>query len=409
MTYLISNITLTLIATLVLGVGIGWLIWGRLKNQLISLETGWRERYLKLDNEYQVIVNDFNEVELALKDRITHISTLNNERNELARKLNAVTNVNSNADSEIEEIKNQLGHTTARCHIISKELDERKQELATLRDAPNEISQLKVLLGQATQRYNNNSLELKNKNEELFSLQNKFETTSRHTLSINKELETLRGQLLKRDKEFENQVVAYADSQNKLRESNEMLKHIQTELDSRNNSSIDIAQIEERDKKIFTLQQNLENERKRISELENQIKKTASQYQDSQAELADAKKHISALNNEISSLREHIPSLESSLKQRDSSISALEGEISRLAKEFPPLRDKLDTRTSQADELKQQVYTLQQKIPALKSTIAARDAHIRELEVFIKDAQKAVLEPKQSDIHSKRKRKQQIR
>ena len=117
------------------------------------------------------------------------------------------------------------------------------------------------------------------------------------------------------------------------------------------------------------------------------------QYQDSQTELADAKKHIPALNNEITSLRERIPSLESSLKQRDSSISALEGEISRLAKEFPPLRDKLDTRASQAEDLKQQVYTLQQKIPALKSTIAARDAHIRELEVFIKDAQKAVLEP----------------
>ena len=114
MTFLIANITLTLVATLMLGVGIGWLIWGRLKNRLMSLETGWRERYVQLDNKYQSIVNEFNDVESALQERITHVSTLNNERNELTRKLNAVTNVNSIADSEIEEIKNQLGHTTAR-------------------------------------------------------------------------------------------------------------------------------------------------------------------------------------------------------------------------------------------------------------------------------------------------------
>ncbi len=385
MTYLISNIVFTLVATLMLGLVIGWLIWGRLKTRLQSVETDWRNRYLSLDSEYQSVIKDFNEVELALKDRIEHISTINNERNELAKNLNAVTNLNNETDHEIEELKNQLGQTTARCHVTSKELDTCKQELELLRRAPNEITELKKLLGQATQRYNNNGLELKNKSEELAALQNQFDETSEHTVSIDKELEHMRAQLLERDKEYENQVLSSANLQNELHDANEMLKIVQTELDSRDNNVIGHVQLKERDEKILVL--------------ENQISLVGKQYEDAQAELLDAKKHIPALNNEINSLRERIPSLESSLKQRDSSIEALEGEVSRLAKQFPPLRDELETRSLQAGELKQQMHTLEQRIPAFKSTIAARDAHIRELEVFMKDAQKAILKPsKQTTI-----------
>ena len=120
MTYLISNIVFTLIATLVLGLVIGWLIWGRLKTRLQSVETDWRNRYLSLDSAYQSVTKEFNEVELTLKDRIAHISTLNNEKNDLARDLNAFTNLNDEKEKEIEKLKNQLGQTTARCHITSK-------------------------------------------------------------------------------------------------------------------------------------------------------------------------------------------------------------------------------------------------------------------------------------------------
>ena len=379
MTYLISNIVLILIATLMLGLVIGWLIWGRLKTRLQSVETDWRNRNLSLDSEYQSLIEEFNEVELTLKDRIAHISNLDNERNELARDLIAATNLNNETVKETEELKNQLGQITARCRLTCKELDARKQELELLRQAPNEITELKTLLGQATQRYNNNGLELKNKNEELAALQNQFNETNKHRISLNKELEHLRAHLLKRDNEFENQVISFANLQNELSDSNEMLKIVQTELDSRDNNAVDNTQLKERDEKILVL--------------ENQITLANKQYEDAQAELLDAKKHIPALNNEINSLRERIPSFERSLKQRDSSIAALEGEVSRLAKQFPPLRDELDARTSLAEELKQKIHTLEQKIPAFKSTIAARDAHIRELEVFMKDAQKAILKP----------------
>lgn len=385
MTYLISNIVLTLIAALTLGLVIGWLIWGRLKNRLASLEADWRNRYLSLDNEYQTVINEFNEVELALKDRIAHISTLNNERNDLARSLNTATNLNNETENEIGELKNQLGQITARCHITSKELDTRKQELELLRRAPNEITELKTLLGQATQRYNNNGLDLKNKNEELVALQNQFDETRKYTFSLNKELENLRAQLLKRAKEFENQEGSFANLQNELNDSKQMLKIVQTELDTRDNSAADLAQLKERDEKILIL--------------DNQISLISKQYEDSKSELLDTKKQIPALNNEINSLRERIPSLEGSLKQRDSSIAALEGEINRLAKQFPPLQDELESRGLQAEELKKQVHTLEQRIPAFKSTIAARDAHIRELQVFMKDAQKAISKPnKQSTI-----------
>ena len=233
------------------------------------------------------------------------------------------------------------------------------------------------MLGQATQRYNNNGLELKNKNEKFAALQNHFDETNKHTISLNKELEHLRAQLLKRDKEFENQAVSFSNLQNELNDTNEMLKIVQTELDSRDKNTVDHAQLKERDEKIVIL--------------ENQISLVSKQNEDSQLELLDAKKHIPALNNEIDSLRARIPSIEASLKQRDSSIAALEGEVNRLAKQFSPLRDELDARTSHTEELKQQIHTLEQRIPAFKSTIAARDAHIRELEVFMKEAQKAIL------------------
>jgi predicted flap endonuclease-1-like 5' DNA nuclease/chromosome segregation ATPase len=382
MSYLISNIVFALASTFFVGLLFGWFIWGRLKNKLAALEVDWRNRYLRLDSEYQSVVTKFSELELELNDKTSRISKLNEDKNEIAIKLNTAKSVEHETDKEIEQLKNQLGQITARCHVASKALDERNEELQALQQSPDEISELKSLLGKATQRYNNNGLELKNKSEELIALQNSYDETSKRTALLSNELSHLRAQLLKRDKEFENQVVSFTKLQNELKDNNKMLSIVQTELDSRKSNSNVEAELKDRDAKISSLQQALKIERERIPAIESQ-----------QAELLDAKKHIPALNNEISSLRDRIPALEGSLKQRDSSISALEGEIARVVNELTPLRDNLDQRDTQMHELKQEVHTLQQRIPAFKSTISARDAHIRELEILINDAQKALLKP----------------
>ncbi|MFK7816484.1 MAG: hypothetical protein AB8B92_09110 [Gammaproteobacteria bacterium] len=380
MSYLISNFIFVLAATFFLGLGMGWFMWGRLKKRIVSLENDWRNRFITLDDDYQLLIKDFNEVELLLKDRIEHINSINDEKNDLAIKLNSATNLNSNTGNEIEELKSQLSKTTTHHRIISKELNETKRELETLNSTPDEIRELKTLLGQATQRYNNNGLELNNKNEELISLQNQLESTSKQTSSLKNELDHLRTKLLNRDKDFETQALLFTDTQNKLRNSESALQTAQIKLDAGANQSITIStQLKERDEKILIL--------------ENQVKLVSKQYKDTQLELADTKKHVPALNNEINSLRERVPSLESSLKQRDSSIAALENEVNRLATDFPPLHDEIETHKKQADDLKQQLNTLQLSVPDLKSTIAARDAHIRELEVFMKDAQNAILKP----------------
>lgn len=388
MSYLLSNLALSLLATFLLGLFIGWFFWGRLKNRLALLETEWRQRYLNLDGEYQSVIKDFNDVELALKDKTAHNSIINDEKNELTEKFEAIKSIAQQADQETEDLKSKLRKTTASYHVASKKLDERTQQLETFRTAPNEISELKSLLGKATQRYNNNGLELKNKHEELTALQNKCDETNKRSISLNKELAQLQAQLLKRDKEFEFQTVAYASLQNELNNKTEMLNIVQQELDARNSITEDRAQLLERDNKIINLQQALENKRKRIADLE------------SQAKLNKSKDQTSALENELTVLRDRIPALEHSLKQRDSSIAALENEVSRLANDFPPLRDELDERNSQVQDLKQQVNTLQQKIPAFRSTISARDAHIRELEIFIKEAQKAILKPANVIAHN---------
>lgn len=380
MTYLISNLIFTLAATFLFGLLVGWLIWGRLKKRMLSLEIDWRNRFSNLDSEYQSVITEFNEVELALKDRITHINTINDEKNDLAIKLNAATNLNSATENEVEDLKSQLDKTTAHFHIISQELDARKKELETFNSTPDEIKELKTLLGQATQRYNNNGLQLKNKNEELVALQNQLEATSKNTSSLSKELDHTRSNLLKRDKEFENQVLQLTNLKNELNNSKSTLESALIELDTRKSNNIEnISLLKDRDEKILILV--------------NQVKLVSKQYKDTQIELVDAKKLIPELSSEINSLRERVPSLESSIRQRDSSIAALENEVNRLVRELPPLRDEIETRSTQAEDLKLQIHTLQQRIPALNSTIAARDTHIRELEAFMKDAQKAILKP----------------
>lgn len=386
MSYLISNIVFALASTFFVGLLFGWFIWGRLKNKFAALEIDWRNRYMSLDSEYQALVTKFSEIELELNDKTSRISALNSEKNELAGTLNSIKSVGYETDKEVDQLKNQLGQITARCHVASKELDKRNEELQKLRQSPSEINALKSLLGKATQRYNNNGIELKNKNEELIALQNSFDKTSKRTTSLSDELGHLRTQLLKRDKEFENQVVSFTKLQKELKDNNKKLGIVQSELDSRiSNSNIE-SEIMERDAQIANLQQALKVERDRAPALEKQLEA-------SQVELIDIKKHIPALNNEISSLRDRVPALESSLKQRDSSISALEGEIARIVNELSPFRDKLEQRDTQVQQLKQEAHTLEQRIPALKSTISARDAHIRELEILINDAQKALLKP----------------
>lgn len=380
MSYLISNLMFSLIATFLMGLLFGWFFWGRLKNKIAAVEMDWRHRYLKLDSDYQSLATNFSELELDFNNKTTRVSELNTEKNTLAGKLSATSSATQETDKEVEELKNQLGQITARCHITSKELDARKQELETLRSMPDEVSELKTLLGKATQRYNNNGLELNNANEEIFALQAKSEETNKRAVSVNKELDHLRTKLLKRDKEFEMQVVSFANLKNELNTSNKKLSETKSKLDSQNNqTTLENSSLKERDEKILALQ--------------NQLLTVSKQSEASNAELLDAKKHIPALNNEIVSLRERTLSLEGTIKQRDSSINALEGEINRLASEFPPLRDELDARSSLTDDLKQQAHVSLQQVSGLKSTISARDAHIRELEILIKEAQKTILKP----------------
>ncbi len=377
---MISNIIFVLAVTFILGLIMGWVIWGRLKKRMALLENDWRKRFINLDDDYQSLVKEFSEIEHVLKDRIEHINILNEEKNDLTIKLNSTTNLNSDTANEIQELKSQLLKSNSHHRIVSKELDEAKNELKTFNNTPNEIKELKSLLGQATQRYNNNGLELKNKNEDIMSLKNQLESTSKHTSSLKQELDLLRTKLLKRDNEFDTQKTLFKKLQDELSSSETSLQAIREKLDLNTRASTtNNNQLKERDEKILIL--------------ENQVKLVSKQYADTQQELVDAKNHIPALNNEINSLRKRVPSLEASLKQRDSSIAALENEVNRLANEFPPLHDEIETRKKQADDLEQQLSAVQQDIPNLKSTIAARDAHIRELEVFMKDAQTAILKP----------------
>jgi len=369
----------SLVATFLTGLLIGWFVWGRLKHKVASLDIGWRNKYSDLENDYLGVVNKFNELELDFNKKSSHVRELNKEKNTLIGNLNSVKSTTLETDKEVEELKNQLGQITARCHVTSKELDKCRIELEALRGISDEAEELKALLGKATQRYNINGLELKNKTEELFIEKNINSETNKHIKSLNNELENLRAQLLRRDNEFEGQVVSYANLQNELNENNQLLKAAEEKLSKIKTGASDT--------------QNLKHQEEKIKSLENQLANTAKQLKGSQTESAETKQQIPVLNSTINSLRERVPALENSLKQRDSSIVALEGEVQRLAKQLPQLRDQLDKRSSHAEELKQQVNTLQQKIPAFKSTIAARDAHIRELEIFIKEAQKAILKP----------------
>ena len=161
MSYLISNFAFTLIATFILGLLLGWSLWGRLKNKVAALETDWQRRYKNLDNELCTVVEDFGELEQKLNKKSFRINSLNKEKNGLAEQLDSSKALIQQANSEIEQLKNHLGQTTAQYHVTSKELDKYKQELSSMHEDPNESEHLKLLLGEATKRYNKNSAELK--------------------------------------------------------------------------------------------------------------------------------------------------------------------------------------------------------------------------------------------------------
>ena len=357
------------------GLLIGWFFWGRLKNKVQTVEIDWQRRYSDLNNDFQSITKDFSGLETELNNKASRISALNNTNKELLGKLSSCETVTQKANKEIEQLKNQLGQTTARFHITSKELEERNKELNTLRNTPDEIGQLKSLLGEATRRYNQNGLDLKNKQETLENLENRYEVTKKHSDSLSKELHILRTKLIERDNEFENQAEVLSDLQKKLNEKDVALSAVRKDLDLRNEEIIDQKEILLRDERIAALQQ-------KLFDLDNLRKN----YDSKSEEVAE-------LKQTLDQTRQQIPLLESSLKKRDASITALETEITKLSKEIPPLRDNLDKRDDQISLLKQEVNTLKHKIPALKNTISARDAHIRELEIFIKEAQNAILKP----------------
>ena len=403
MSYLISNFAFTLTATFILGLLLGWVMWGHLKNKLVALETDWQHRYKNLDNDLCTVVEDFSELEQKLKKKSSRISTLNDERNNLTEQLGVSKAILQKANSEIEQLKSQLGQITAQFHVSTKELDKYKQELSSIRENPNESEHLKSLLGEATKRYNKNSSELKNKQDEITLLKLKFDETKKLVESLNKEVGHLRSKLLKRDKEFENQIQVSSDLKIELNKKKIALQDIQVKLDTYKNSETDAEEIHQRDEIIKNLQLNIselsglqksfESREKEISDLEHALQLKQELNSNLNAQIQDATQRIETAETELSDTKKRNQDLESSIRQRDNSIAALETELTKLSNEIPPLRDNLDKRDERITQLKQDVNTLQQKIPAFRSTITARDAHIRELENFIKDAQKAILKP----------------
>lgn len=345
---------------------ISWAIWARHKNNYLGLVSEWRDRYTNLDKEYSAIALEYNDLEAELKQHNSRTTFINDEKNKLTGKLTASKALLHKADKEIDNLKKQLGQTTAHLQVTSKELEESKQTLSSLKNTPDETQELKTLLGEATKRYNHNGIELKNKQEQYVALENKFDETVKRMNTTNKELEHLRAGLLKRDKELENQIVLFSNLQNQYDEKNKLVTVLQKEINLQKHKIED----EQKEAEISALQ----------------------------SELSNTNKLIPSLNEKIESYKNSYSSLENNLKKRDATIVALENEITRLSKDIPPLRDKIDSNENRIEALKQENHTLQQKIPAFQSTISARDAHIRELEIFIQDAQKAILKP--SNGHS---------
>ena len=403
MSYLISNFAFTLTATFLFGLLFGWVMWWRLKNKLVALETAWQHKYKNLDNELCTVVEDFSELEQNLNKKSSRINTLNDERNELTEQLDSSMALAKKADSEIEQLKNLLGQTTAQFHVTTKELDKYKQELNSVRKNPSELEHLKLLLGEATKRYNSNNLELKNKQDEFAELELKFDETKKLVESLNKEVGHLRSKLLSHDKEFKHQIQIASDLKIELNEKKLALQNAHAKLDTYKNSEPVAKEIHQRDEiiknlqfdisELNSLQKSFESREKEISELQHALQIKQELIPNLNAQIHAATQRIEAAETELTDTKKRNQDLEISIRQRDNSIVALETELTKLSNEIPPLRDNLDKRDERIAQLKQDVNTLQQKIPAFRSTISARDAHIRELENFIKDAQKAILKP----------------
>ena len=267
MSFLISNFVFSLIATFLFGLFISWIIWGRNKNKYLDLVADWQDRYTNLENEYRSIASEFNELEAELSARAKHTSHINDEKNELTGKLTASKALLNKADKEIEHLKKQLGQTTLHLQTTTNKLDEQKQELAALKDAPDETQELKMLLGEATKRYNENGLELKNQQEQYVALENKFDETTKRMTTLNKELVHLRAGLLKSDKEFKNQIVLFSNLQNQYDEKNKLVANLQKKLTSQQH----IADDNLKEAEIAALQNELANKNEDTHSLNEKI------------------------------------------------------------------------------------------------------------------------------------------
>ncbi len=382
MSYLIPNIIFSLTATFLLGLLIGWVIWGRLKSNLVKIENDWQHQYKNLDAKYQSATTKLAEMDKELNNRAAHIDALNIEKNKLSEQVNTSETLALATNTEIEQLKNLLGQTTARLHVTSDELKTHKHKLGSLRENSSDVDSLKALLGKATKKYNENNLELKNKQEEVTTLHNKFDETRKQNEALNEQIKALRAKLNNREKEFEIQIVDFTHLKNELSEKNEALSNLQIELDAQKDNVTISTELQQRDEIITALQQD-------ISELSGLQKS----FESRESEILELQK---ALEHE----RSRIPNLENSIKKRDASILALNTEITKLSNEIPQLRDNLEKSENLIIQQKQELKTLEQKIPALKNTISARNAHIHELEKFIKDAQKAILKPANKTVAS---------
>ena len=410
---------------LCLGILFGWLMWGKLKRKLTSLEKNTQARIYDLGIDLQARRNRIEELEGELQTKIDRITYLD-------RAIIGLRTSYDDATSSRESIQDRLDTAVVHC---SEQEQEQLALRAQLENKTEEVEELKTLLGKATEQNNQLNTKLQNSKEEvellrenlpiIRNLEAQLENANNESQSLaakttklsdeikylksklsegdelktqlgiakerintlTKELDGQRTKLLERNKEFESQVVSFTNLQNEYKNTSNKQKEIETELQKERDK---IVPLEKQVSELKTLEEKINQRDEHIAKLEKTLQAGNARIRPLESEVEKAHYLELELRNKLEASSQRAAALEDKLNTRNGTISSLENEIDAMQKKITPLEESLSQRDLRIAALEQELIQAKHQIPSLREHIHAQDAHVQSLEKQIKDANKVV-------------------
>ncbi|RWS28946.1 golgin subfamily B member 1-like isoform X2 [Leptotrombidium deliense] len=358
------------------------------KDSLINnlrIELDFKEENLLLEKDE--IINELNNQLQSLSAEKESISThLDDERkasNELKTIIAAKeSEVNATRD-ECSDLKERLSKSLESISQYEAQLTQKDEQIALLSSTSPNTDQMVKEQNDIVGMYEKQLAELKLNNDSLLSIRKKLEQRLQDVLKQRDESNTKAADLEEDKQELcerlEEMELQYKDMYNEMQKLNESKKNFDFSLqDLKNEKDLEIN---EKNRKIEALQEQLKNQVRDMSEIEELIaekdviiselsaKVSSSELNAATSDETDAaskaNEHIRSLENQLQNSYQSIQNLEKDVQEKDNFISTLSAEKLSLIEKVSELREELEAFSTREEDSN---HEYEKQIKDLKDT-----------------------------------------